>query len=50
MCETLFLAGAGGWGWMGHYFGWLGEGGKTFWVNGGEWGLVGVSENGCIVP
>ena len=28
----------GGWRWLGHYFGWLEVGGKTFWVGGSGWG------------
>ena len=31
--ETLFLAGAGGSGWMWHYFGWVE-------VSGDEWGII----------
>ena len=40
----------GGWGWLGHYFGWMGVvgalfwvggvGGALFWVSGGGWGRV----------
>ena len=38
--ETLFLAGAGGSGWMWHYFGWVEVSGALFWVGGDEWGFV----------
>ena len=30
----------GGWGWVGHYFGWVEVGETLFWVGGGEWGWV----------
>ena len=29
-----------GWGWVRHYFGWVGVGGALFWVGGGGWGII----------
>ena len=34
---------------MGHFLSWVGVGGKTFWLDGGEWGWLGVSRGGCTV-
>ena len=41
-------------GWVVHYFEWVGASGALFWVGGGgwenilvEWGWVGVSGSGC---
>ena len=36
--EALFWVDGGECGWMGHYFGWVAVGRKTFWKGGGEWG------------
>ena len=39
--ETLFLGGAGGSGWMGHYFGWVEVSGDEWGIILGGWGRVG---------
>ena len=45
MLAKMFWVGRSEWGCMGHYFGWVGVGGKIFWVDGagrenilGGWG------------
>ena len=30
----------GGWGWVSHYFGWMGVGGPLFWVDCGGWVII----------